>query len=75
MTDKMNKGLIAMNTAWIDYLMVERRVLTVGYIRSAYYKKVTDKSLGEWLRDEFPHEWVKFNEAQVKTKEGNYEFE
>lgn len=75
MSGKLGKELIAMNIAWIDYLMIERRVLTVSYIKSAYYGKVKDKSLGEWLRDEFPNEWVKFKASKLETMENGYEFE
>ena len=75
MSKKMGKELIAMNTAWIDYLMLERRILTVGYIKSTYYGRVKDKSLGEWLRDEFPDEWIKFKAIKLETMEDGYEFE
>ena len=73
--DKMSKELIAMNTAWIDYLMLEQRVLTVGYIKSAYWGKVKNKSLGDWLRDEFPNEWIRFKASKLETMENGYEFE
>ena len=73
--DKMSKELIAMNTSWIDYLMLERRVLTVGYIKSAYWGKVKNKSLSDWLRDEFPNEWVRFKASKLETMENDYEFE
>jgi len=73
--DKMSKELIAMNTAWIDYLMLERRVLTVGYIKSAYWGRVKNKSLSDWLRDEFPNEWVRFKASKLETMENDYEFE
>jgi len=73
--DKIGKELIHMNTDWIDYLMLERRVLTVGYIKSAYWGKVKNKSLGDWLRDEFPNEWIRFKASKLETMENGYEFE